>query len=384
MMDKFENVNCDLCGSDNTINLYSSKQHGDGSIGSVDIKIVMCKECNFIYQNPQLSSETLTNHYKRNSSGDIFRLTQKETRAGILLDERKQFIEETISLLNIKNICDIGGGSGELISSLEMPEKVKRFLIEPSNAIYKNKDHKVLKINKRIEDIHDIELPKFNFLMCISTLEHLKNPLSVLHNFNKLLSADGFLLIEVPNSLKPYAQYAEYFTYEHVNHFTYKTLIAFLSKAGFYPVKMEESKSTSTIRIVARNYNKTTYTSNIIQLFKQYQQLKRNFAKTMSCKIENKIHKVSSFSVYGAGDHTRAILEKFNFLDKIEYFIDSDPNKWGERFYDKEIISPENISALKLKNILIYSHDFEDEIYDTIKRISPGINIITIYRGDTH
>ena len=78
-----------------------------------------------------------------------------------------------------------------------------------------------------------------------------------------------------------------------------------------------------------------------------------------------------SWSVAGDGD--KSILDLS--LTYIETF---DTN------YDKEIISPENISALKVKNILISSHDFEDEIYGTIKRISPGINIITIYRGDTH
>jgi len=246
-------------------------------------------------------------------------------------------------------------------------------LIEPSDAIYKNKDPNVVKIKSSIENIHDNFLPKLNILMCISTLEHLKKPLSVLSIFAELLSEDGYLIIEVPDSLKPYAQCADFFTYEHVNHFTYKTLLAFLDKNEFYPIKIEESKSVSTIRVFAQKYTKEAYALNIVKSFKHYQLQKDNFTNKAYSKLKNKLHSTSLFCVYGAGDHTRVLLEKFDFLDKIQYFIDSDPKKWGKQFYKKLIVSPGEIIDLGIDSILISSHDFEEEIYKTIKDISDGL-----------
>lgn len=382
-MKKLEHVNCNLCGQDNIQSLYVSNQFSNSVIGKVDIQLVICKNCNFIYQNPQLTEEILEAHYSSNSSGDIFRLDHEESRAKILLKERQQFIYDSLNSIKIKSICDVGGGTGNLLSSLELSPKIKKYLVEPSDAIDKNNDSSVIKIKKRIESIADNEFKKFDYLMCISALEHFKNPSMIMNTFNNLISENGYIFIEVPNSLKPYNTFAEYYSHEHLNHFTYETLLSLLKKSGFYPVKIDESNSVQTIRVLARKNNKSQTQTALIQFFDTYQKEKDKFLHLITDKIERFVQEgeASSFSIYGAGDHTRFLLERFNCIDKIDYFIDSDPKKWGADFYGKKIISPSEMATLKIETILISSHDFEKEIHSTIKDCAPHINIISIY-GD--
>lgn len=382
-MEKLEKVNCNLCGEYNSIELYSTKQYSNSIIGKVDINLVICQKCNFIYQNPQLTSEILEKHYEYNSSGDVFRKEENDTRANILLQERRKFIYDSISLMEINSICDVGGGTGALISSLKLPVSIKKFLVEPSSAIDKNRDTSIIKVKKRIEDIAKQKNLKFDLLMCISTLEHLKNPIFILNTFNELINDDGYLLIEVPNSLKPYNTFAEYFSYEHVNHFTHETLLAFLDKSGFSPIKIDDSKSVNTIRIVAKK--KSLNHENLIKFFKDFQEEKNSFSNAVINKIKPffESENIEFFCIYGAGEHTRFLIEKFDCLNHIEYFIDSDPKKWGKIFYGKKIISPSEMISLGIKNILISSHDFEKEIFNTIKKLNENINVITIYKAYT-
>lgn len=382
-MNKLENVDCDLCGQNDTVDLYATRQYSNSLIGKVDIKLVMCKNCNFIYQNPQLTSPILEKHYEHNSSGDIFRVTKGNTRAGFLLQERQKFIYDSLPLANIKSICDVGGGTGVLLSSLELSSSINKYLIEPSSAIDKCNDPSIIKIKKRVEDIAKQKTLKFDLLMCISALEHLKAPSSILNTFNKLINESGYILIEVPNTLKPYNTFAEYFSYEHVNHFTYETLLSFLKKSNFYPVKIDESKHFHTIRVLAKKQNEKYTHKSLIEFFDKYQKEKNSFSKTIIDKMELffDTKQTKSFCIYGAGDHTRFLLEQFDCLGSIDYFIDSDPKKWGKKFYDKKIISPNNILSLDIKNILISSHDFEKEIFTNIKEIAKHVNVMTIY-GD--
>ena len=76
---------------------------------------------------------------------------------------------------------------------------------------------------------------------------------------------------------------------------------------------------------------------------------------------------------------TKYLIEEFDILDKVDYFIDSDIKKHGKSFFGKLIISPEEIKKKNIINILISSHDFEYEIYSKLKVMFPYLNLMTIY-----
>lgn len=375
-MEKFENIKCNLCNSNKNEEIYSSMQYLD-TLGEVEIKLSICLDCSFIYQNPQLTYDALMQHYNQNSSGNIHREYNQNDRATKLMIERENFLSEFISTSNIKTICDIGGGNGYFLSNLKMNSNIERILIEPSNAILQNNDSNITKIKQSIEDIAILKYKKIDMLMCISALEHFKNPSQIMEKFNELLNDEGYLFIEVPNSLKPYDTLGEFYIYEHLNHFTFQTLQSLVNKHNFYVVKMEESFVYRTIRVIVKKKKKEK-TKYLVNFFTEYSNNKNKFLSRINSIFQ--FDEQNKISIYGAGDHTRFLLERFNILDKVEYFIDSDLRKSGQLFYGKKILSPIQIKENKIKNILISSHDFEEEIFTTIRNIDETINIITIYK----
>jgi len=341
----------------------------------------MCNKCNFIFQNPQITTSALNEHYKNNSSGQVYSFKGQHTRMTRLLRERIKFIKDSIENINISSICDVGGGRGLLLDNLKINQNIKKFLIEHSNAIHECTNPNIIKIKKFVEDI-DYSNTKFDFLMCVSSLEHFKNPLDVLKNFKNLLNENGLLFIEIPNSLKPHKTVAEFFSYEHLNHFTIETILKFLHSAGFYPTKIEESKIVPNIRISAKKKDSHINKQKTLSCFDIYKNTKLSLKEKLNSKIVDLINtnNINKLAIYGAGDHTRFIIESFNLLEYITVFIDSDPKKWGLLYYNKLIIAPNEISSHNIKNILISSYDYEKEIFISLSTIvDKNINIVRLY-----
>lgn len=70
--------------------------------------------------------------------------------------------------------------------------------------------------------------------------------------------------------------------------------------------------------------------------------------------------------VYGTGKYCQEIFEKVNCLFNIIVFCDSDPNKKGASFYDKEIISPKQLSEYGYDYIFIASAIYESDIRNSL------------------
>lgn len=380
-MKLFENISCNLCNSEDYKTIYTSNQYANSSLGTMNISLVICNKCNFVFQNPQLTDEALTKHYTSNSSGGTYTQTGNNTRTNNLLNERVKFIQESIKNISISSICDVGAGKGLLMENLEVDKKIKKYIIEPSDAIQQCTNPNIIKINKFVENI-DSNCVKFDFLMCISALEHFKNPFTILKKFYSLISDNGFLLIEIPNSLKPYKTFAEFFSYEHLNHFTIETITKFLNSAGFYPVKIEESQIVPNIRLLSKKRDIDINYKETMMLFEKYTQNKLHLKANLKTKINQlkQNNKLNNLAIYGAGDHTKFILESFDLLNNVIVFIDSAPQKSNKEYYGRKIILPNEIELYPIENILISSYDFEKEIFNTLCTIlKKNIHIIKLY-----
>jgi SAM-dependent methyltransferase len=385
-----ETVDCPLCGADRHEQVYSRVQHLESSVGAIKICLVICRDCGFMYQNPQLSTNYLDWHYTKHSSGNTFREKAKGTRTNNLIKERKNFIEKHL-ISKSGDIIDVGGGQGDLISLLDLSGWGK-FLLEPSNAVKRMNERCDVKVfNMRLENY--IVENKFDALLCISALEHFKNPVSVIMKFSSMVKDNGWLVIEVPDSLNPKEQLAEFYSYEHLSHFTKYTLSELLMKNNFCPVAFDKNVAFSHIRVIAR---KTPFCdfhiSNDVNLLKEsigrYKSKRELFISKLGKKLNPAIAAIRKnrgrIAIYGAGDHSKFLLEEFNIKDLISTFIDTDPTKKGKSFYNKIILSPESIADLNVEVIIISSHDYEAEIIKTINKYNKkNIEVVMLYI-DTH
>lgn len=97
-------------------------------------------------------------------------------------------------------------------------------------------------------------------------------------------------------------------------------------------------------------------------------------------KLEIGKHK--KIYIYGAGEHTEALIENVYLSNvNIKGIFDQNKKLEGRKIGSYPIISLDNLKELPIDKVIISSANYEREIYHYLKRIIPKENIITIYGG---
>src|SRR3989344_7842710 len=129
-------------------------------------------------------------------------------QAKLILKELK---EKSILINNLKTI-ELGCGKGGY--SLEIYKKTKSLILadinKPKLLLKKHPNLKFLRFNfsKRFP----LKNNQFDFIFCLSTIEHIKNPLFFLKECERILKSNGVMLLTFPpfyslfggHSVKPF------------------------------------------------------------------------------------------------------------------------------------------------------------------------------------
>jgi len=80
-------------------------------------------------------------------------------------------------------------------------------------------------------------------------------------------------------------------------------------------------------------------------------------------------------AVYGAGMHTRYLMELFDLGRSVTCLLDIDPRKTGSSFLGWRVFGPDAIPQLDLDAILISTNAFEEEVYSAIAPTARALEI---------
>ena len=230
-------IKCNLCGQDNTEVFFDSG----------DARIVRCKTCGLIYNNPQLPAEEeiyCPDYYK-----DYYAINDP------LADKPADYIrghdckkdEEIISELKKKKpggrILEVGCCFGLFLkSAAQAGYETKGVDVSRCAASYARD---VLGIDVFTGELRQAVFPDnhFDIIYMSHLLEHLKDPLAELQEARRILKQDGILLIEVPNEYRSLAGIIRGMRLKehkpfilppfHLYYFSTRTLRSILQKAGF-------------------------------------------------------------------------------------------------------------------------------------------------------
>jgi 2-polyprenyl-3-methyl-5-hydroxy-6-metoxy-1,4-benzoquinol methylase len=239
-------VDCPLCGSDERTRIY--QEHG--AVG-----VSRCAACSLIYTSPRLKSPEEVYWGKSETYYAEARLVF-EGKAGHHRDPN--YLEELALIRRHKpagRFLDVGCNMGMLL------RHVRRMGwdavgVEPSPSLSR------LAIEGFHLDVHNCflhELPdhlagSFDVIALSDVLEHIGDPLAFLTQAEKFLAPDGILYIKVPNARWNVFKQAMlrlagkapkqgvWDSYEHVVHYTDRTLRSMLEKAGFNILTMTIGK----------------------------------------------------------------------------------------------------------------------------------------------
>jgi SAM-dependent methyltransferase len=210
-------------------------------------------EFGYLRLNPIPSQEEVDEFYSKefydsnakyfNNSGLLLQMEQSE-----FFNSRWQSIFENCSAhhkndLKGKSVFDIGFGFAQALIYL----KNKGLLVsglEPSIEGYNYAVEKGIEaFHTGIENLSCVEGKKFDIVLLLNVLEHLRSPVETLKNISdQLLNENGILVIDVPNDFNTFQKVAntefglnEWWVVSpnHINYFSCSSLIKVLKDCGY-------------------------------------------------------------------------------------------------------------------------------------------------------
>ena len=244
---------CQVCGADDADPVYVREHETGSHLGRVAARLVLCRGCGFLYRTPRPAPSEMAAYYAEatDASGGVFRETAGTSRHALLAGKRARFILESLSGLPSGRLLEVGCGRGDLLATLQLPAWHCTGL-EPSPAAAARARATGLDVRAETLETSKLEGGSFDAILAVSVLEHVDDPALAVECMLELLAPEGVAVIEVPDSTRPEAQVAEFFSFEHLSHFTTSTLTRLFDDRGLGCVALEVDAEHSGIRAAFR------------------------------------------------------------------------------------------------------------------------------------
>ncbi len=236
-------ASCPLCQESGHKKLYKER----GALG-----IVRCSGCGLIYVNPRL----------KNPEEVYWGDADKYFKEARLIFEGKaphhrdvNYIEDLKLIRRYKsagNFLDVGANMGFFLRNARRWKGWNLYGVEPSPSL-SDMARKYFGLNIKTAFLEEagFENDFFDVVTLTDVFEHITDPQKLLNEIRRILKPDGILFIKVPNGLfnifkfrmaeftGRLKDYDIFDSYEHVVHYSGRTLKKMLKKNGFIPVKIK-------------------------------------------------------------------------------------------------------------------------------------------------
>ena len=346
---KFIKRNCFVCDSANGTSI-SIGTYSIASLGSLNLKLKVCKTCGSVFQDEIIDEETMGTYYKNFSNYLNQAIDNNPNEINSNGDERLFSVIQ--NNLKTQRVYDIGCATGHLLNKLKSTGWDVGGC-DPSSEAVEIADRKYgIKLDCGLFDKIIYEEYRTDLIILSHVLEHVYNPGNLLKKAHALLSLNGSILIEVPCFIAPEKWPNGYFTFEHINIFSENSLMNILKNNGFdilfkkittenifYPVitilAQKNEKSTKKIE-----YDNPLNSIDIINTF-----LNTDFKSWVNLEnnLINKLIKFNDIIIWGGGVHTSQLLNFTNLISKknILSIYDSNESKYSESILKYKITAPD-------------------------------------------
>jgi len=238
-------TDCPICSS---IELENAFDCIDYTVTRETFIVQACSNCGFLFTNPRPKAEEIHKYYK----SDTY-ISHTNSAKGILNKVyqviRDRAIDKKIALVDSfspfpKAILDYGCGTGEFLAKAKAAGWI-------SSGLEPDPDARKLAITNhdltvgQLSDLQSFEIAQFGVITLWHVLEHVHELQETIAQFHKILSAEGVLIIAVPNCKALDAQHykstwAAYDVPRHLYHFTREDMLTLMDINGF---KVESTTS---------------------------------------------------------------------------------------------------------------------------------------------
>ncbi len=233
---EFENVACNLCGN-NDFEIFLDREDLNTYLEGT-FRLVRCKHCGLVYQNPRPSSKSWGVIYPEEYDQYI-NLSDREYYRNVAyrygFQKRLRAIEK---FTKGGNLCDIGCATGDFLREVQLHNHWHAFGIEPSSyasAIAQNAGLSIHNGTLSDKPFPDIQ---FDVISMWNVIEHLEDPKKNLQEIYDRLRPGGLLIFTTPNLESFDARFFKkyWIGYELPRHyyiFSKTTLLEYLKVTGF-------------------------------------------------------------------------------------------------------------------------------------------------------
>lgn len=386
------NRNCPVCAGERKEILYEQIFHDNSLTLMNGYSIVICDDCGFCFADRIPSQLEFNLYYEQMSKYEYDRYDNYPSN-----DQMKHyakivdFIEPHLSNKNA-NILDLGCSTGGLLSIFKERGFQSLLGIDPSPACV-NSVKRLFGVDANVSNFSELTTEKTCDLVILSeVLEHIVDLQGILAKIRSIISDNGYLFIEVPDSGRWEAQISapfQQFSVEHINYFSQDSLNNLLLKNGFSTSAcrdvdyISEKINEPVIMLLATKNSAAIENNNLkkdtVQPVRKYVAKCLENDKMLKALLAEKLSGIDRIIVWGVGTHTLRLLEHGLDIRKIQYFVDSNPRYTGKTISGLIIKVPGDIREQDTP-IIVSTFLYQDEITNQIKHSLRLKNpVITIY-----
>jgi SAM-dependent methyltransferase len=389
---EFIDVDCQVCGSQHAEEVYV-REFETLSFGRLTRRLWLCSGCGFLYASPRPGPEALDYHYRRSDhgSGAIWHARGEGSRHHRLTTYRRGFIERHVRDSAPGRVLDVGCSQGDLLAALKLPGW-DRLGLEPSGSAAAKARKRGLSVVEATLEQNPLASESFDLITCISVLEHVSDVAASMHALERLLAPGGHLALYVPDSTRAVAHVAEFFSFEHISHFSAGSASRLLTRFGLRPLEIEQAEGPG-LMLISRKEGRAASgdvdSSDDRELMRaaveRYREDRRRFdgelRERFAALQEQWKSAGARVAIYGAGEHTQFLLELSDFSDQVVAIFDSDPAKHGRRFLRWRVSAPERASEIGIDAIVLSSRPYQDEMHSAVAHTAAehGIEVVRCY-----
>ncbi|MFW6169774.1 MAG: class I SAM-dependent methyltransferase [Planctomycetota bacterium] len=236
---------CDLCG------LSDYERIGELDRLGNPLRTLVCRHCGLVSHADIPSDQELADYYRRDYREDYnnefmpssFRFVREWKRG------RRRFEMLHPFLASSARVFEIGTGTGCNLKHFELGG-FEVAGVEPGDGFRRFAQEK---LQLRVEGcmLMDIpRVPRYDFILLVHVLEHMKSPTRALRHVRGLLQPGGRLYVEVPNFAGPHAAPGKLFHYAHIYNFTPVCLATAAGATGFVVDKVFSAPREKNLKVL--------------------------------------------------------------------------------------------------------------------------------------
>lgn len=252
---------CNLCGGDRFVVITHRDRYG------YPAPACACADCGLVFLNPVMTAEAYGAFYNGTYRPLVSAYHGRLIDAKSIQGEQRQYAAERAELLapyiqgsGLKTLLDIGGSTGVVAHHLSQAFGLEATVIDPAPLEVEEARALGLETITALVEDYQPDGRRFDVVGLFQTVDHLLDIERTLKVVRALIYPLGVLFVDIVDFRAAYLRnwsVEEAVKIDHPYYLTQETMIAYLRRAGFEPIRADYAADHLHVSYVCRPVQQT-------------------------------------------------------------------------------------------------------------------------------